>query len=317
MLSTLKKVALGGIALFSAAQASQEQNVLADEATTIAPCCLFQNALPDPERVTVLSLPNALTEWDQGALKAFSNLLALKVHRSGRLQVEQGLTLTQAHFEQNAKLETVELPDTVTAMASSTFLLCPHLKIVRLSASLKTIGLRSFRDLSELAEVDFSRCSALETIQGDAFHGCTSLTSLKLPETIKAMGLSVFEGCSGLKQLELQDCKELKKINSRVFAGCSNLDSVNLPPLLEEIGIEAFGWCFKLTSITLPATVKEIGQRAFYNCVSQVIWEGNPARVCMGTESFFLPRVKHYYREEEELKEFLSYFRKQPTSKEA
>lgn len=315
---SLKKIALGSLILLGGASAQAARETPFGEEDMSSPHTIPQNLSQltpfNPAHVETLSAASDSVEWHPEALKGFTNLKHLNAYGEP-VVVAEGILLPKVHLAHTPQLETIQLPDRVTALEGSVFRDCPCLTNARLSASLRTVGLGAFIGLSGLTEVDFSRCQQLEKIEALAFRGCQNLVTLRLPASLTALGMQAFEGCSGLKWVDFRACVRLKRISGRTFAGCSHLLAVKLPPWLEEIDVGAFLNCFDLASITLPATMRKIQACAFFNSVRQVIWEGNPAWVSITPEpaSPFSADVKHYYREGEEIREFLPGFRKQPS----
>jgi len=115
---------------------------------------------------------------------------------------------------------------------------------VVIPAGIEEIKENTFYGCSNLQGVDFSKATALTTINNGAFYGCSGLGSLTLPANVKIIGASAFSGCTGLTGgLDLSNVTE---VYGYAFYNCSGLDG----------------------ELKLPATVanNSIGEYAFYNC---------------------------------------------------
>ncbi len=92
------------------------------------------------------------------------------------------------------------------------------MKSVEFSSNVKTIGLRSFENCSELREM-LVLPSSLTAIGARAFAGCSALRGpLVIPVTVSSIGASAFEGCSGVSSIHTRPVKTLGK---NAFLGTS------------------------------------------------------------------------------------------------
>ena len=168
-------------------------------------------------------------------------------------------------------------------------------KVVNLSAKLKTVGNYSFADCANLTTVNFvdgqtavgnytfSNCPKLKdvvlpktltSVGARAFLGCNSLTSVNIPAGIKNIGAAPFPACSNLKAINIEDGNAtFKSIDGVLYKQGVNLVQVpgglteySIPDNIEFIMIGAFWGCEKLTGrLLLPADVKDFGSQAFYH----------------------------------------------------
>ena len=124
---------------------------------------------------------------------------------------------------QGAKLTTLELPDSITAIEHRAFYNCALLSSVKLPARLESIG-------------------------GNSFGNCKVLTSITIPKTLTKAGSDwgdgPFNGCTALKDVTLE--AGLKTIPSYLFQTCPGITEINIPNSVTTIENSAF-------SVSVPA----------------------------------------------------------------
>lgn len=156
---------------------------------------------------------------------------------------------------------------------------------------------------SQLETVDFSNCSNLETIKGNAFEFCYKITEIDLSghANLKSIGEYGF-GQTGAKTINLEGCSALESIGERAFSQSYECTALNLKgcTALKTIGNRAFlnlsknsakteGYnlvldfspCTSLETIQesgcqsakavafiLPASVKQLQKNAFNLCTN-------------------------------------------------
>ena len=137
-------------------------------------------------------------------------------------------------FKDNAELQTVVIPTSVSNVGEGAFYNCTGLKSLYVPGSIKETPTKFCYNCFYLETVVLS--SGLTALGNASFVHCRKLTQIKLPDTLKTIGGSAFLEC--------------------------NLSSIELPDGLEEIG--SFGLCSggNLKSVTIPASVKTLGKYA-------------------------------------------------------
>ena len=136
-------------------------------------------------------------------------------------------------------LETVKLPQGITALGEKAFSGCKVLTTVTLPETLTSIG-------------------------NYAFNACYALTSITLPDKVTSIGECAFQSCDALTSIDLPD--GVTSIGNYAFSGCSDLTSIDLPDKVTSIGECAFYDCDALKSIDLPDGLTSIRDMAFYHC---------------------------------------------------
>lgn len=157
-------------------------------------------------------------------------------------------------------LESMVIPEGVTAIGGKEFENCYNLRSIAIPATVKEI-------------------------RGSAFSGCASLTEVIIPDKVEEMGTNVFYNCTGLKKvstpvvskLMFQSCSQLEEVTltgqlkvlpEYAFSDCSALKRINLPEGLTAIMNNAFIGCASLSEIHFPHSTKFIENEAFAGCTS-------------------------------------------------
>ncbi len=183
-------------------------------------------------------------------------------------------------------LESVVIPETVTALGKGVFMGCGALKSATVNAA-AAIGDNMFSLCDELSAVTFG--TATTAIGTRSFYRCASIEAVTLPASLTAIGDSAFALCTGLSGIEIPE--GVTAVGGRCFYDCEALEAATLPSTLETIGASAFDGCAALKelaipdlittipanlcngcraleSVTLPASVKVIADGAFSLCDS-------------------------------------------------
>ena len=201
--------------------------------------------------------------------------------------------IASSAFQGYTRLETVNLPETVTEIGYYAFSGCTKLKNISLPGRLESLGSYTFQNCTSLEQIEipkslstipyylsndfspFYGCTNLKEIRfeegieriiGRLFKNCSYITEISLPDTITSIGDSTFSGCTGLITNNIPPGVE--SIGNYAFSGCTRLETVNLPETVIEIGYYAFSGCTKLKNISLPGRLESLGSYTFQNCTS-------------------------------------------------
>ena len=108
---------------------------------------------------------------------------------------EDKITTIEADaFYMNSHIREVVIPDSVTTI-SYAFDECFELEKLTLGKGLKIV--RGFASCIKLREIDTSRCSSLESIDGSAFNG-TAITEFAIPASVMSVNGRAFGSCPDL-----------------------------------------------------------------------------------------------------------------------
>jgi len=187
------------------------------------------------------------------------------------------VTIADSAFKNNAKIKSVQIPDTVTSIGNSAFHNCIQLADITIPDSVTSIG-------------------------SSALYNCVGLTNITIPEKVTTIGNSAFYNCITLTQINFNaiECADLRS-NNQVFyeAGTAGEGIVvtfgenatkvpaylfyvnnlsNVPKIINvvignkvtSIGNSAFGSCTELNKVTIGKSITQIGSSAFSGCTGLI-----------------------------------------------
>lgn len=200
---------------------------------------------------------------------------------------------TAPWYSDREKVKEVIIGNGVTKVGAHSFNKCPNLKVVRIAASVETMGENAFNDDDRVNRIDsvyiddLKKWCTIKYINSRAnpiWGGVKALylndqlvENLVLPEEITEISDFAFCGYSGLKSVFIN--KNITNEYRHWFSGCYNLEQITVDPdnpaYLSENGIlfnkdkSVLYQCiqaFKNTHYTIPSTVVKIWNEAFSNC---------------------------------------------------
>lgn len=101
--------------------------------------------------------------------------------------------IAEGAFEENDKVEIIELPASVVAIEPYAFWGCDNLRTVVLSNSMKEIGDYTFANCKGLESLSLT--SNIKSIGIQAFVDCVNLTDITIPPEVTAIHDTAFDGC--------------------------------------------------------------------------------------------------------------------------
>ena len=167
-------------------------------------------------------------------------------------------TIKDYAFWNDVNVESVTFPDGFKSIPAGAFRRTA-IKVLKMPASLETIGDRAFEGCDMLEEITFNE--GLKTIGERAFQRCTAIAGIVLPNSVTEAGRSAFAQCEDLESVVLST--SLTKIPRGMFSACYHLAECVIPESVTEIGSHAFGHNFNLREIDLGGNVKSVGAYAF------------------------------------------------------
>lgn len=159
------------------------------------------------------------------------------------------------------RVESVHIPQGITAIGSSTFAGCKALKEVALPKGLSSIGDNAFQNCKALTNISIP--DSVTYIGSGAFAG-SNIQSIVLPGGIGSVPEDAFKNCKKLISVTILD--GVTSIERAAFDECKAITSVSLPQSLVTIERDAFHCCGALKNISLPDSIKIIGYQAFEWC---------------------------------------------------
>ena len=227
--------------------------------------------------ITSLSVKNGTLTISNSALTSGRTKLT-------SVTLPEGLTrINNSAFANYQALENINIPNTVTVLATSAF---EHsgIKEIIIPDSVKTIGSNCFKN-SELESIvlpdtditlgmgcfsytplkSIRLPNTLKALENSIFAN-SSLVSITIPDSVETIEYNFFAGCKSLETVVIPE--SVTSIGNRTFYGCTALKNIDLPTGLTTISFDLFSGCTSLEKIDISANVKEIQKNAFLNCTS-------------------------------------------------
>ena len=197
------------------------------------------------------------------------------------------VTIGTSAFESCSNLQSVTLPNSITAINSSAFYYCTKLGSVNLPEGLTSISQYAFYKCN-LDTIVIP--STVTSIGSKAFQGnaTTSVTWLPVNCSISSDDSAPFYSTSSqitsftfgpnvevipaylCKYMSLLDTivlpPSVRSLGQCAFMYCTSLKSINLPVTQKTLPASFLEGCTSLESIELPATLTTISSDAFYGC---------------------------------------------------
>ncbi|MBE5946425.1 MAG: leucine-rich repeat domain-containing protein [Lachnospiraceae bacterium] len=228
------------------------KTIVIDEGVTSVACNMFNFC----ENITTVSLP--------GTLKSIGGYAFNRCSSLKNINFPESLESIGGFAFEGCALESVIVPEGITAIEDSVFRSCVVLKDIKLPSTLESIGTKAFWGCESLEGIQFNE--GLKVIGEDAFGAAfTTDTELVLPSTLEKIERGAF--CmSHVKSINIAGV--LTEIPADAFYICSDLEEVVLSNSIQYIGVNAFNACIKLKTIVIPDQVYCIDLDAFSNCTS-------------------------------------------------
>ena len=178
------------------------------------------------------------------------------------------------------ELKSINIPDTVVEIGSSSFYECHSLESISIPDSVKKLGLL----------IDNNRGRGM-------FEDCGKLTTVRLPNNIEYLGELFFRECSSLKHITLPE--SIQEIGARAFEGCESLEDITIPANVRIIRDRVFCGCKSLKSIYIPDSVRVFGENDpeskatditnFGSILAAMVYGPGMFSYCQSLESVRLP----------------------------
>lgn len=230
-------------------------------------------------------------DWRKGIyVKISGNINEIDLHTIKEFTKIQKLDLSETAITDipdqfmynNATIQDIVLPQSVTSIGYRAFSKCNSLKSIEIGGA-TTIDNEAFRYCYSLEYVDltgvesvgnyaFGSCSKLSgvdmsgllNIGSYAFYLCRSLQNANAEKAVTIESYA-FSECSNLKTASF---KSAVNIPEHVCFECTSLTSIEFSPLLQTIGNSAFYGCTVLNDISLPSSTTSIETAAFCKCTA-------------------------------------------------
>jgi len=205
--------------------------------------------------------------------------------------------IANSAFEGCENIETISLPESLTAIGHYSFMTCRNLTSISIPANVTSIGIYVFNECGSLVSIDVDadnpnyasvdgvmydkgltklwQCpggksgdlsipEGVATITAWSLSYCDKLINVSMPDSVTVVEAFAFIGCSAMNSVRLSN--NLTVIEAGVFSECSGLINVQIPQNTTAIGDWAFENCRSLTSVSIPTGVVSLGVHSFGNC---------------------------------------------------
>ena len=199
------------------------------------------------------------------------------------------VTIGTSAFESCSNLQSVTLPNSITAIYTDAFYGCTKLGDINLPEGLTTINLRAFYNcnldtiiipstvtsignkafynnpLKSITWLPSNSSISTGTIEDSPFFNSNSkVTSFTFGPNVKTVPAYICYNMSQLDTIVLPP--SVSSLGQNAFMYCTSLKSINLPATQNTLPVGIFEGCTSLESIELPATLTTISTDAFYGC---------------------------------------------------
>ncbi len=171
-------------------------------------------------------------------------------------------------FEKNFYLQSVQLGNGLTAISKYVFYYCTALEQIEIPANIREIQQGAFANTLGMTSVTFASNSKLTAIGKSAFAS-SSLSSVAIPASVISIGDAAFAQhfLAPLASVTFAEDSQLRTIGGEAFKGTYRLTAIDLPEQLTSLGAFAFMGS-GLEQVTIPASLTSFGAGAFAACHS-------------------------------------------------
>lgn len=181
------------------------------------------------------------------------------------IYIPYGIKELYTYCFSQTSIESINIPDSITAIRTGAFCNCKALKSVTVPDSVTFVGSFAFAYCDNLINVSLPNDLA-DQVGDQIFRECPNLTSVTLPSNLTRIPQMFFHSCKALAKINIPD--SVTSIGNNAFGQCVRLAEIVLPEGLKNIDNNAFRGCSGLKDITIPNSVTSIGDNAFAGCTN-------------------------------------------------
>ncbi|MEI0559947.1 leucine-rich repeat domain-containing protein, partial [Brachyspira intermedia] len=104
-------------------------------------------------------------------------------------------TIEAIVFDCNQSIKEIVIPDSVITMGFAAFSNCDRLEKITLGKGIKRIEKSPISECDVLKEIDTSRCSSLEYLDGYTLYSFPEITEFAIPASVKEIDSFAFYNC--------------------------------------------------------------------------------------------------------------------------
>ena len=185
-------------------------------------------------------------------METATNLLMLGCYKTQIPTNTEGIDACA--FRNVRKLNTVNLPPSVTFIGKEAFNGCKDLKYLTLSKRIGAINDYAFQDCDSLYNITLP--DSLWFIGLRAFANCSHIQTITLPENVEVMDQYAFSGCSSMRSITC-NAPEPPSIQETTFYGtscpiyvkCSSISAYRSAPVWQDFGTRVSGLFFNTLTV--------------------------------------------------------------------
>ncbi len=231
------------------------------------------NAFRDLMRITKIELPDTLYHIEGGAFLGAGRLQSITPSAGNTYFKTENNALYSADGSRLVwypdAYGRIEVPATVTTIASYAFADRTNIKEVIVPDTLTAVGVGAFDGCTNL---QFNRYENGYYIGNDTNPYVAlikldpSVTEIKTHSDTKVIADDALSGCPNLTEVQIPAGTTV--INQWMLLGSPNVTVITVPMSVTVIGELAFAGLDKLETVIIPESVTEIGDSAFEGCTS-------------------------------------------------
>lgn len=142
------------------------------------------------------------------------------------VEIPYGTTMISSVFEENYRVESVTIPETVRNIGQYAFRQAINLKHVNIPEYVTTIGANAFVDCTNLTEIDLPEGFTLRSLGGSAFRN-TMISTINIPDSVTNLPDNVFGSCAALTDIIIPET--VTTIHKNAFANSTNVHLLVTP----------------------------------------------------------------------------------------
>lgn len=197
-------------------------------------------------------------------------------------------------FEDYKRLQSIEIPSSVTSIGEGAFSGCKNLIEVYYKG-----------DIASWCNIEFSDdySNPLRNV-AKLYIVDTEVIDLEIPEEVTEIK-TAFAGCSSLQSVTFAEENKIQSFEDCAFTGCDKLQSIEISASVTSIGEMAFYGCTKLHSVYYHGSqsnwkniqIDEFGNDALKTAMIYYYYATDPK-----TEQGYNPDLHYWYRDGDEIK---------------
>jgi len=180
-------------------------------------------------------------------------------------------TIGNEAFYNCQSLTAVTIPSGVVTIGNEAFQFCNYIETLDLSnaTSLQHIGNSAFQN-TQITEIVIP--SSLKYIGNNAFFGNEdrfeqlATVDFSNATSLQTIGSKAFQNQRNLAEVDLSNATSLQSIGYGAFYNCSSLESIEIPGSVTSVNDQAFAYCSNLKLVTIPSSVNYLRSETFYGC---------------------------------------------------